>query len=48
LLEGFIDFLEGRGIKCYTNNLVPANDGGLCLGQAFVAANVLGARLTGL
>ena len=48
LLEGFIDFLEGRGIKCYTNNLVPANDGGLCLGQAFVAANVLGERLTGL
>ena len=34
LTEGFIDFFSSSHIKTYTNVQVPANDGGLALGQA--------------
>ena len=32
-----LERLEGAGFKCYTNERVPANDGGVSLGQAVVA-----------
>ena len=32
-----LERLEGAGFKCYTNERVPANDGGVSLGQAIVA-----------
>ena len=38
LLEGMIHALEGKEFKVYTHSLVPTNDGGICLGQAIVAA----------
>ncbi len=38
LLEGMIRTLEGKGFKVHTHSLVPANDGGICLGQAAIAA----------
>ncbi len=41
LLEGFADFFKKNGIDYFTNEMVPANDGGLCLGQAFVAVNMM-------
>ena len=41
LLEGFTDFFRKNGIDFYINCMVPANDGGLCLGQAFVATNLM-------
>ncbi|NPA94741.1 MAG: carbamoyltransferase HypF [Thermodesulfobacteria bacterium] len=41
LLRGFMDYFLRNGLRCYKNQKVPANDGGLCLGQAFVAANLL-------
>ena len=31
--------LRGRGLTVYTNHAVPANDGGVSLGQAYVAAS---------
>ncbi len=40
LLEGFMEFFRGKDIPCLTNQKVPANDGGLCLGQAFVASGL--------
>ncbi|WP_266171440.1 carbamoyltransferase HypF [Dyella subtropica] len=43
LLEGLIDTLTARGLRCLTHTLVPANDGGIALGQAVVAA----ARIAG-
>ncbi|GLQ87334.1 carbamoyltransferase HypF [Dyella flagellata] len=43
LLEGLIDTLTARGLRCLTHTLVPTNDGGIALGQAVVAA----ARLAG-
>jgi hydrogenase maturation protein HypF len=38
LLEGCIEELKERGFEVYTHRLVPANDGGIALGQAVVAA----------
>ncbi len=36
LLEGLIEILDGFGLKSFTNQRVPANDGGISLGQALV------------
>ncbi|MCP3926514.1 MAG: carbamoyltransferase HypF [Desulfobacterales bacterium] len=38
LLEGFLSKLDENGFKVYCQNIVPANDGGLSLGQAMIAA----------
>ena len=38
LLEGLTESLEGCGFKVYSPQLVPANDGGIALGQAVAAA----------
>ncbi|MGM0452265.1 MAG: carbamoyltransferase HypF [Thermodesulfobacteriota bacterium] len=38
LLNGLSDQLASRGFAVFTNRQVPANDGGICLGQAMVAA----------
>lgn len=43
LLGGLIDTLTARGLRCITHALVPANDGGIALGQAVIAA----ARIAG-
>ncbi len=40
LLQGFLDYFLDNDLKCYKNEQVPANDGGICLGQAFVAAHL--------
>lgn len=37
LLEGCVRGLEGAGFEVYTHRRVPANDGGIALGQAVVA-----------
>jgi hydrogenase maturation protein HypF len=36
LTEGFVDFFSHTHLKLYTNAQVPANDGGLALGQAVI------------
>ncbi|MGW8161460.1 MAG: Kae1-like domain-containing protein, partial [Desulfobulbales bacterium] len=36
LAEGFIDYFSTSDLKLYTNVQVPANDGGLALGQAII------------
>ena len=36
LAEGFADFFSQSRLKLYTNIQVPANDGGLALGQAIL------------
>jgi hydrogenase maturation protein HypF len=36
LVEGFFDFFEKTDLKIFTNRQVPANDGGLALGQAVI------------
>ena len=38
LLSGMVKALEKDGFKVYTHKLVPANDGGISLGQALIAA----------
>ena len=38
LLTGLTQALAQRGFSVYTHHLVPANDGGICLGQALAAA----------
>jgi hydrogenase maturation protein HypF len=43
LLTGLIDTLTDRGLRCLTHTRVPANDGGIALGQAVIAA----ARMAG-
>ena len=39
LLSGMVNALEESGFKVYTHKLVPANDGGISLGQAIVAGS---------
>ncbi|MFC1816030.1 hypothetical protein ACFL0M_08815 [Thermodesulfobacteriota bacterium] len=39
LLGGFIKSLEEKSFHVYAHRLIPSNDGGLCLGQAMVAAS---------
>jgi hydrogenase maturation protein HypF len=41
LLEGFLSKLTEKGFNVYCQNIVPANDGGLSLGQAMIAASSL-------
>jgi hydrogenase maturation protein HypF len=38
LLSGMIHSLENKGFDVFSNSRVPANDGGICLGQALIAA----------
>jgi hydrogenase maturation protein HypF len=38
LLRGLVRALEGKKLKVYTHTQVPANDGGISLGQAIIAA----------
>jgi len=40
LTERTVELLKKAKFKVYTHSLVPANDGGISLGQAQVAANV--------
>ncbi len=40
LLTGLIKSLEGKNFEVYTHTKVPANDGGISLGQAMVAAAI--------
>lgn len=43
ILSGLMkESLEQRGFRVITNSLVPVNDGGLSLGQAYTAASVIG------
>jgi hydrogenase maturation protein HypF len=43
ILSGLVkELLEQRGFRVITNSLVPVNDGGLSLGQAYTAASVIG------
>jgi hydrogenase maturation protein HypF len=36
LLEGLLFALTRRGLKTYTGNLIPINDGGISVGQALI------------
>jgi hydrogenase maturation protein HypF len=38
ILSGCVKYLTEAGFKVYTNNEVPCNDGGLALGQAYIAS----------
>ncbi|GMV11896.1 MAG: carbamoyltransferase [Polyangiaceae bacterium] len=42
LADGARALLEGRGFRVLSPELVPVNDGGISVGQAFVAASVMG------
>ncbi len=42
LLTGLIKQLEKRGFQVFANSKIPTNDGGICLGQAMIAAAVAG------
>jgi hydrogenase maturation protein HypF len=42
LLSGMIKALEEKGFQVYTHKLVPANDGGISLGQAVIAGCLAG------
>jgi len=41
LLAGLIPELTARGFEVYSHRLVPANDGGIALGQAVIAAQAV-------
>ena len=41
LAEGCVHLLRNEGFHVYLNRLVPPNDGGISLGQAFIAAQML-------
>ncbi len=41
LLRQTLELLRRDGFEAYTHSLVPANDGGLCLGQAMIANHAL-------
>ncbi len=40
ILNGLINKLEDKGFQVLTHNKVPANDGGVSLGQALIAASL--------
>ena len=40
LLTGLIEKLEKSDFQVFANSIVPTNDGGICLGQAMVAAAI--------
>ena len=40
LTERVTDRLQSQGVQVFTHHLVPANDGGLALGQAVLASAV--------
>lgn len=40
LFKNVVEGLKGKGLKVYTHKKVPANDGGLALGQAIIADEV--------
>jgi hydrogenase maturation protein HypF len=40
LLTGLVPALAARGFEVYNHRLVPANDGGIALGQAVIAAHI--------
>ncbi len=44
LLEGFHDFFREKGLRVYVNEMVPANDGGICLGQVVAGSFMHGER----
>jgi hydrogenase maturation protein HypF len=46
LLEGLIAALKRRGLDVFSHRLVPANDGGISLGQAAIAGAIAAGRKT--
>ncbi|SPD73031.1 Carbamoyltransferase HypF [uncultured Desulfobacterium sp.] len=40
ILKGLIQALSEKGFHVFTHRLVPTNDGGICLGQAVIAAQM--------
>lgn len=44
ILKGLIQALSEKGFQVFTHRLVPTNDGGVCLGQAVIAAQMHGDR----
>lgn len=47
LLELVVEGLEQEGLKVFSNSLVPANDGGISLGQAWYALKGFGLKAEG-
>jgi hydrogenase maturation protein HypF len=44
LLQGCVTALRAEGFEVFTHREVPANDGGISLGQAAIACEILGSR----